>query len=71
MPALTAEAHNSDGVLAHLPVKFDTLATFLRNIVEFWGSAASTRDIRVLAAVIAPLFSFFPQIPARKHGVEG
>ena len=72
MPALTAEAHNSDGVFAHLPVTVDTLATFLHNIVEFSASAARKRDTCVLAAVIAPLFSFFPpHIPARKHDVEG
>ena len=71
MPALTAEAHNSDGVFAHLPVTFDTLATFLHNIVEFSASAARKRDTCVLAAVMAPFFSVFPpHIPARKHDVE-
>ena len=72
MPALTAEAHNSDGVFAHLPVTGDTLATFLHNIAGFSANAARKRDTCVLAAVLAPLFSFFPpHIPARKHDVEG
>ena len=72
MPALTAEAHNSDGVFAHLPVTGDTLATLLHNIAEFSVSATRKRDTCVLAAVIAPLFpSFPPHIPARKHDVEG
>ena len=71
MPALTAEAHNSDGVFAHLPVTFDTLATFLHNIVEFSASAARKRDTCVLAAVMAPFFvRLSPHIPARKHDVE-
>ena len=70
MPALTAEAHNSDGVFAHLPVTVDTLATFLHNIVEFSASAARKCDTCVLAAVLAPFFPSFPHIPARKHDVE-
>ena len=66
MPALTAEAHNSDDVFAHLPVTVDTIATFLHNIVEFSASAARKRDTCVLAAVFAKLFSFFP--PIFQHG---
>ena len=72
MPALTADAHKSDCVFAHLPVTGDTLATFLHNIAEFSASAARKRDTCELAAVIGPLFSFFPpHIPVRNHGVEG
>ena len=72
MPALAAEAHNSDGVFAHLRFTGDTVVTFPHNIAEFSATAARNRDTCVLATVLAPLVSFFPpHIPARKHDVEG
>ena len=69
MPALIADAHNSDGVVAGIPHHISKVATLSRNFVEFRALAASIHNFRVRTTVFAPVLTAV-YIPALQHYVE-
>ena len=70
MPALTADAHNPDGVLAGRPLRRRLIATFVHKHSETVALVAGTRDLRVLATVFLTHRCCDVHVPAFQHYVE-